>query len=312
MDIIHPLKSLPGAKSAAARGSVSVYLQLARPHQYVKNGFVLLPLFFGYKSAAPQALMSALWAFAAFCLTAGAVYVLNDIKDITEDREHPRKKNRPLASGAVSIRNAVIFLLFLLAVSCSISVALLPRQFLYILFAYLLLNVGYSFYLKQIAIVDVICIATGFVLRVLAGGVVAAVEVSHWIIIMTFLLAIFLALGKRRDDLLLADNGSNIRKSLSGYNLEFVSMSMVSMTSVVIVAYLLYCVSPEVIQKHGTHELYFTGFWVIAGFLRYLQLTFVQKRSGSPTMILLHDYFLWAVIGGWISTFYWLIYVAGH
>ncbi len=306
------MNSLNGSKCMSIRNTISAYVQLARPHQYVKNAFVWLPLFFGYKLADPIALLNTLLAFFAFCLTASAVYVLNDYKDINEDREHPKKKDRPLASGRLTTLNAVVFLFLLFFVSVSVSLALLPKAFLFVLIAYFLLNVGYSFYLKHIAILDVVCIAVGFVFRVLAGGIASAVPVSHWIIIMTFLLAIFLALGKRRDDLLLSANGCNIRKCLNGYSLEFVSMSMVIMTSVVIVAYILYCVSPEVVQKHGTHNLYFTGVWVIIGLLRYLQITFVKGMSGSPTLILLKDYFLWAVLGGWIATFYWLIYGPGH
>ncbi|MCE5243598.1 MAG: decaprenyl-phosphate phosphoribosyltransferase [Syntrophobacteraceae bacterium] len=310
MNSPHPLKSLNRSRPVSTGGGIAACVQLARPHQYVKNTFILLPLFFGYKLTDLHALAVTLWAFVAFSLAASAVYVLNDIRDVNEDREHPHKRNRPVASGAINTSQAVLLLLLLLAASLLVSLAFLPTAFLYILAVYLLLNAGYSFHLKHIAIVDVVCIAMGFVLRVIAGGIVSEVPVSHWIIIMTFLLAIFLALGKRRDDLLLSANGCSPRKSLHGYNLEFVSLSMVVMSSVVIVAYLLYCVSPEIIQKHGTHDLYFTGFWVVVGFLRYLQITLVEGRSGSPTLILLQDYFLWTVIGGWILTFYWLIYVA--
>ena len=290
----------------------SAYVQLARPHQYVKNAFIWLPLFFGYKLAEPHAVLNTLWAFAAFSLAASSVYILNDIRDVREDRHHPRKKNRPLASGALSVPKALTFLAFLLIVSFSITLAVLPKNFLCILTGYLLLNIAYSFYLKHVAIIDVVCIATGFVLRIFAGGAVSGIPLSHWIVIMTFLLALFLALGKRRDDLLISANGCSTRKSLDGYNLEFVSLSMILMTSVVIVAYILYCVSPEVIQKHGSHDLYFTAFWVIIGLLRYLQITFVEERSGSPTMVLLQDRFLWIVIAGWVMTFYWLMFMASR
>lgn len=304
------LKSFNNSKYAVINHKILMYARLARPNQYIKNSFILLPVFFGYKLATSDAILNSVYAFLAFSLTASAVYVLNDIMDINEDRKHPRKKNRPLASGSLSTHKAIVFIFCLLTASLCISLLLLPLQFIVILAAYLLLNLGYSFYLKHIAIVDVICISAGFVLRVIAGGFVSSVPVSFWIIIMTFLIAIFLALGKRRDDLLVLYSGSSTRKCLNGYNLEFVSLSMVIMASVVIVAYILYCVSPEVIQKHSTDNLYFTGFWVIVGLLRYLQITFVDGKSGSPTHILLHDYFLWTVIAGWISTFYWLIYVA--
>jgi decaprenyl-phosphate phosphoribosyltransferase len=288
-----------------------LYLQLARPHQYVKNGFVWLPIFFGGKLGDLWSLEQTLIAFAAFCCAASSVYVLNDLKDIEEDRRHPTKRNRPLASRAIPPRGAVIFMagLFLLA---ALAASLLPKpDFLLILGAYLLLNVAYSFFLKHQAIIDVVCIALGFVLRVLAGGVAAAVPISHWIVIMTFLLAILLALGKRRDDLALAAEGQSARRSIDGYSLEFVSISMAVMAAVIIVAYILYTVSPETIQRHGTDRVYFTGFWVVVGLLRYLQLALVEKRSASPTKILLQDRFLQGVLTLWILSFFFLLYNFG-
>ncbi len=278
----------------------------------MKNGFVWLPVFFGHKLTDTSALANAMWAFIAFSLAASSIYILNDLRDLDADREHPLKKNRPLAKEEIKLRHAVAFMAFLLVASLSVSYFRFPGEFILILSAYLIINIAYSFCLKRYAIVDVVCIAIGFVLRVFAGGVVTEVPISQWIIIMTFLLAIFLALGKRRDDLLLMTCGHNPRKCLSGYNIEFVSSSMIVMTSVVIVAYILYCVSPEIIQKHGTNNLYLTSFWVIVGILRYMQITFVEGRSGEPTLILLHDHFLWGIIGGWFLTFYWIMYGSNH
>ncbi|MGO8762354.1 MAG: decaprenyl-phosphate phosphoribosyltransferase [Desulfobaccales bacterium] len=287
---------------------VKLYLQLARPHQFVKNGFVWLPTFFGAKLGDLGALEQTLIAFAAFCCAAGGVYVLNDLKDIEEDRRHPTKRNRPLASGAIPPRGAVIFMAGLLVLA-ALAGALLPRpDFLLILGAYLILNVAYSFFLKHQAIIDLVCLALGFVLRVLAGGVAAAVPVSHWIVIMTFLLALFLALAKRRDDLLLAAEGQSARRSIDGYSLEFVSTSMAVMAAVIIVAYILYTVSPDTIQKHGTDQLYLTGIWVVVGLLRYLQLALVENCTASPTKILLQDRFLQTVLALWILSFFFLLY----
>lgn len=288
-----------------------LYLQLARPHQFVKNGFVWLPIFFGLKLGDLWALEQTLIAFAAFCLAAGGVYVLNDLKDIEEDRRHPTKKNRPLASGAIPPRGAVIFMAALLLLA-ALAGALLPKpDFLLILGAYLLLNMAYSFFLKHQAIIDVVCIALGFVLRVLAGGVAAAVSISHWIVIMTFLLAIFLALAKRRDDLLLVAEGQSARRAIDGYSLEFVSTGMAVMAAVIIVAYILYTVSPDTIQKHGTDRLYLTSFWVVVGLLRYLQLALVENRTASPTKIVLQDRFLQGVLTLWILSFFFLLYNFG-
>ena len=289
---------------------LSAYIRLARPNHYIKNGFVWIPLFFGHKLNDFQAVLHTFWAFLAFCLTASVVYVLNDLLDVQEDRQHPVKKLRPIASGAVTAKEVIFFLLTLLVFAITLSFIFLPENLLFILAAYLFLNFAYSFSLKQVAIIDVVCIATGFVLRVFAGGIAAGVQVSHWLVLMAFLLAIFLALAKRRDDLILNAHGhSNPRRSLRNYNLDFVSHSMVVMTSITIVSYILYTVSPEVVAKHRTNKLYLTTAWVIIGFLRYMQLTLVYRKSGSPTTILLKDLFLQVVIVLWLLTFYLFLYV---
>jgi 4-hydroxybenzoate polyprenyltransferase len=289
---------------------LSEYIRLARPNHYVKNGFVWIPLFFGRKLNDLQAVSNTFWAFIAFCLTASVVYVLNDMLDVQEDRLHPVKKLRPIASGAITAKQATRFLLTLLVLAISASFIFLSNNSCFILMAYLFLNLAYSISLKHIAVIDVVCIATGFVLRVFAGGIAAEVPVSHWLVIMVFLLSIFLALAKRRDDLVLNAQGhNNTRRSLHKYNLDFVSHSMVAMTSITIVSYILYTVSPEVVSKHGTNQLYLTTFWVVIGFLRYMQITFVQHKSGSPTTILLKDSFLQTILVLWIISFYLLLYV---
>jgi len=284
------------------------FVRLARPSQYFKNGFVWLPVFFGHRLWDGAALALTLYAFVAFCLAASGVYVLNDLMDREEDRRHPVKRRRPLASGALGAGEAVVFLIVLLGSAGFISLALLPWGFLAVLGAYLALNAAYSLFLKHLALVDVTAISLGFVLRVFAGGAASGVPISHWIVTMTFLLALFLALAKRRDDLLLAAQGKSARRSLDGYNLEFVSTTMAVMAAVIIVSYLLYTVSPETIRRHGTDQLYLTGFWVILGLLRYLQITLVLEQTGSPTRVLISDRFLQAVIFLWLLTFFLLLY----
>ncbi|UCF02457.1 MAG: UbiA prenyltransferase family protein, partial [Deltaproteobacteria bacterium] len=200
---------------------LSEYIRLARPNHYVKNGFVWIPLFFGHKLNDLQAVFNTLWAFFAFCLTAGVVYALNDLLDVQEDRLHPVKKLRPIASGAITAKQATRVLLTFLVLAFSVSFIFLSNNVLFILMAYLFLNLAYSFSLKHIAVIDVVCIATGFVLRVFAGGIAAEVPVSHWLVIMVFLLSIFLALAKRRDDLILNAQGhNNARRSLPHYNMD--------------------------------------------------------------------------------------------
>ncbi len=288
---------------------LKLYLKLARPHQYLKNVFVLAPLFFGHKLTDVEAISASLMTMLAFCLAASPVYVFNDLRDLPQDRRHPQKRRRPLASGAVSPVEASVFGAALLGLALIFAVVFLSKWTILILALYLALNASYSLYLKSVAIIDVVCVAIGFVLRVLAGGQAAQVPVSHWLVLMTFLLALFLALSKRRDDLILLENNINTRLSLSGYNMEFVSLSMVLMAGVIIVSYILYTVSPEVVSKHGTNLLYPTTFWVILGLLRYMQITFVEHKSGSPTHVFLKDVFLQVIGLLWVVNFVALLYV---
>jgi decaprenyl-phosphate phosphoribosyltransferase len=281
-----------------------IYGRLTRPQQYVKNGFVWLPIFFSYRLGDWQAVKKVFWAFLVFCLCSSAMYIWNDFRDISEDRKHPLKRLRPLARGAVTTTEALGFMGFLLICSLSLALTFLNKEFLIILGAYLILNILYSNLFKRFAILDVTCIAIGFVLRVLGGGVAADIYVSHWLIIITFLLSLFLAFAKRRDDIILISNGyDNIRPSLQGYNLEFISVSMSIMAAVIIVSYALYTQSTETIQRHGTDKLYITTIWVVIGLLRYLQLAFIYNEAGSPSNILLNDRLLQIIIVFWLLSF---------
>lgn len=283
------------------------YIKLIRPHQWVKNGFILLPLFFSLRFIELPLLGETLIVAAAFCLVASAIYVLNDLNDVDEDRNHPVKKFRPLASGAVKPAEAYFLIVFFLAVGLPAIFFISPNSF-YITLAYVGVNFLYSLGLKHIPIIDISMIAIGFVLRLFIGAKVDYIPLSHWIIIMTFLLALFLALAKRRDDVILASQGNEVRKSIDGYNLEFCNGGMMIMASVTLVSYVLYCISPEIILKFGTDKVYLTVFFVIIGILRYMQITFVKQESGSPTKILLRDFFLQITIAGWILAFVFLMY----
>lgn len=287
---------------------LSSVIKLMRPHQYVKNLFILFPLFFALKIDDSALLFNALLAFAAFSLTASAIYILNDYHDIEEDRQHPTKKERPLASGAVGKTEALLLTAGLLAAGFSLMASLsLPATA--ILALYTLLNVAYSFALKHIAIIDVVIIAVGFVLRLFVGGAVTGVPLSMWIIMMTFLLALFMALAKRRDDVLIYNNtGRKMRRVIDGYNLQFLDTAMSIMGAVVIVAYTIYTTSAEVVQRLHSDHLYLTTLFVIIGILRYLQIAFVHLDSGSPTKIVLTDRFMQLTLLGWIVTFIWILY----
>jgi 4-hydroxybenzoate polyprenyltransferase len=222
--------------------------------------------------------------------------------DINEDRAHPTKKYRPIASGAVSTKRAKSLILVLSLTSLSLSLVLSFKLFI-VLLIYFILNISYSTKLKHIAILDIFIIATGFVLRLFAGSVVTDINLSMWIILMTFLLAIFLALAKRRDDVLLSLEGQETRKNIDGYNLEFVNAAMVLMAGVVVVSYIQYTISPEVIERIGTEYLYLTSFFVVLGILRYMQITFVEQDSGSPSKIVIKDTFLKVTILFWLISF---------
>jgi decaprenyl-phosphate phosphoribosyltransferase len=214
------------------------YLRLARPHQYIKNCFVFLPIFFDYKFGEVDLLINVFVAFFCFSSIASAVYIINDLCDIAVDQLHPVKKNRPLASGRIRKKEAVIFGGTLVSLSMCVSYFFLSKSFLVVILAYFFLNLCYSNYLKHIAIIDVACISSGFVLRIFGGAVVASITPSHWIVLLTYLLAMFLALAKRRDDLLLLQSGNSVRKCLSQYNMDFISLSMVLMAAITIVSYI--------------------------------------------------------------------------
>jgi decaprenyl-phosphate phosphoribosyltransferase len=289
------------------------YLALARPHQYTKNGFIFLPAYFGHSLADPGVFLSILIAFACFCMASSAVYVFNDLRDLEYDRLHPVKKFRPLASGAVTPAHGKVMIAILLVASIGLSALLLPLEFLAVVGAYLMLNFLYSMGLKHTAVLDVVIVSLGFVLRIFAGAEASGIEPSHWLVLMTFLLALFLSLAKRRDDLLLlAKNGNATRKSLDGYNLQFVSMSMVFMAAVTLVSYILYTVAPENMIKHRSPYLYLTSIWVVLGLLRYMQIAFVEENSGSPSRVILKDRFLQIVLLGWLASFFVLFYVPGN
>jgi len=276
-------------------------ITLLRPHQYVKNLFIFAPMLFAFHIT-QSSLTSTLYTFVLFSILASSIYILNDYMDIEEDKKHPSKKNRPLAAGTVSTQSAKLLFLgfsltaFTLAFFFSI-------ELFSVLAAYFVLNILYSYKLKHIAIVDIFIISTGFVLRLFAGALVTQTPLSMWIIIITFLLAIFLSLAKRRDDVLLSLKGKETRKNIDGYNLEFVNAAMVLMSGVVILSYLQYTVSPEVIIRLGSEYLYLTAFFVILGILRYMQITFVEQASGSPTKIVLKDRFLQITILFWLLSF---------
>ena len=283
--------------------------QLLRPAQWVKNLFVLLPIFFSGNMDKLVYWAPALYTLIAFSLAAGGVYALNDVIDAPNDRLHPSKCKRPIASGAVGSRMGLLVSAMAMVIALLLAKITVSWQLMVILAVYLVMNVSYSLWLKKLAVVDVLVIAVGFVMRLLAGGVATGIVLSQWIVLMTFLLALFLAISKRRDDVLMYQrDGIMARSNIGKYNLTFINHSMVIMASVMIVCYVMYSVSPEVTQRLKTTHLYLTTIFVIAGVLRYMQITFVNEDSASPTHVLLHDRFMQLCIMAWIMAFVLIIY----
>jgi 4-hydroxybenzoate polyprenyltransferase len=277
------------------------YVKLMRPQQWVKNLFLFAPMFFSFQYSVGEFLRVCA-GFILFSMATSALYSFNDVLDREEDRRHPEKKYRPVASGKIGVRSAIIFMIVLLTISLS-GAAFLSEGFLYILLLYVLMNIAYSFKLKHISILDISLISIGFVLRIFAGAELVDVTPTNWIVLVTFLLALFLAFAKRRDDVLLVDEGLRTRKNINGYNLEMINAGMVFMAGVTTVAYIMYTLSDEVINRLGSSDVYFTSFFVILGILRYMQITFVENRSSNPAFLLIHDLFLKIIIVSWLATF---------
>lgn len=285
------------------------YLKLLRPKDWAKNLFLFIPLFFAGELFSSDKILMLVLGFIAFCCIASSLYIINDYRDIEDDRKHPKKSKRPLASGAVKKQSAIIICILLLIAGFILS-KFLGNKFLFVISIYFFLNLAYSFGLKTIPILDVIIVAIGFVLRIKAGAVIAVIGLSEWLMIMVFLLALFMAVGKRRDDVLLKlSSGTDMRKSIKGYNLEFLNVILSLVCAVIVVAYFMYTMSPQVIERMGTYRLYYTCLFVLAGIMRYLQIIFVQAASGSPTKILYKDRFIQVAIVLWIASFYTIIYV---
>lgn len=264
-----------------------------RPKQWTKNAVVLAPLVFAAGDPARQItaahVTQALAAAAIFCVISSGIYVMNDLRDIDQDRAHPAKRHRPFASGALGVSFGTGLAVFLLAAGLA-SAFWLDRQFALAVSGYIVLQVVYSFGLKKIALVDVMMIAAGFVLRAIAGGVVIHVPLSPWLLLCTLLLALFLALCKRRHELLaVADNSLTTRHSLRAYDQRLLDVLIPMVGSAALLAYSLYTLWPDTVAKFGSHKMGFTIPFVIFGLFRYLDLVYRRELGDRPEHILLTD-----------------------
>ncbi len=283
------------------------YLQLIRFEQYVKNIFVFAPLFFGGVFLNFDLFFKTTLAFLCFCAISSCVYIINDYFDIEEDKLHPTKSKRPLAEGTVKKQTALILALALFLVSILLTIYMNINVTICIL-VYFILNFFYTIKLKKIAILDLNIIATGFVLRIIVGGFAAKIEPSMWILIETFVLALFLALAKRRTDFVLFTNGILVRESIKGYNLIFIDIVLGFLSAILIVCYLFYCISPEIESHYNSNLVYVSTIFVFNGLLRYLKLALVDQTTYSPTLIVLKDRFIQVCIFGWILFLGFLLY----
>jgi len=282
--------------------------QLLRPTQWSKNLVVFAALIFAKHLFNRADVVLVSLGFVAFCLTASAAYVMNDLRDCERDRQHPLKSLRPLPAGRVRRSTATILAVILLVAGLGISLALHPG-FGILVVLYFALQIAYTFWLKEAVILDVMAIAAGFVIRAAAGGVIIAVPVSPWLIICTFLLALFLGFSKRRHELILLEGrATEHRASLKEYSPYFLDQMIAVVTASTVVAYAIWTVSPEIREKLGTEKLYLTIPFVLFGIFRYLYLVHQREEGGNPTQLLLTDRPLLLDVLFWIITVAVLLY----
>ena len=286
------------------------YIKLLRPKEWAKNLFLFIPSFFAGKFFDSHSVLLLTAGFFAFSFLASSLYIINDYRDIEDDRKHPEKRYRPLAAGMVNKHTAIAISICLLLLGVLVGYLIdTSGKFLFIAGIYYVMNICYSFGLKNKSILDILIVAAGFVLRVKGGAILAEVDTTEWFIIMTFLLALFMAIAKRRDDVILkASTGTEMRKSMKGYSLEFLNTLLALFCAILIVSYINYTVSGSSYEKFG-HRLYYTSLFVIAGIMRYLQITFIQNKAGSPTEILYKDRFIQITIILWMASFFVILYL---
>lgn len=284
------------------------YLRLIRIKQWLKNLFVFLPIFFAGKILDLHLLLNSIVAFFSFSFIASSIYIINDYIDIEKDKMHPEKKNRPLAAGKIRINHAIIVFLFLVLASYFMGYLIHSWGVILIISVYFVMNLAYSFKLKQIAIIDVVIIALGFLLRIYMGGFATNLPITVWAILVTFFLALVMALGKRRGELINVQLTGETRKALDGYNLQFIDIAITMVSTCFVVCYIMYTLDP-VIKMNFHYYIVYTSLFAVIGILRYLQLTFVYNKTESPTKVLYKDLFLQIDLAIWVVMIFILKYL---
>lgn len=286
----------------------SAWFYSLRPKQWIKNGFILLPLIFGAKLFSFPDNLRTILGIAIFSLAAGAVYLINDLMDLEGDRLHPLKRLRPLASGKIPKQQVSMAAVPLMVLSIFLSL-MLEANFGFLVVFYVVLNLIYSKFLKNLVIIDVFCIGLFFLIRVLAGCFLARVEISHWILFMTVLLALFLGFNKRRQELkMMGKEAGSHRVVLAKYNAYFIDQMIAVVTSSIVVAYMLYTVDGRTVERFGSNHLMFTIPFVYYGLFRYLYLLQKNHKDGDPSRIFLSDRPMqWNVVA-WLTVAVAVIY----
>ena len=301
-------ESVPVKSEGSLWWRITGVVRSLRPHQWVKNVFVLAPVVFAKEVFATELLLRAGSAFIAFCFLASAVYTINDIADVGADRAHRLKRHRPIASGRVSIGFAKVMAALLIVGSLTFA-AFLSTGFFVTAAAYLLLNLAYSFKLKHIAYLDVGCIAAGFVLRVVAGGFATAIDVSWYLLLCTALLALFLGFGKRRHELsAAAAKGARQRAALESYTARGLERALGVTAAATAVTYFVYTLDPRTRAFFRSDYLWATTIFVAAGILRFLQIVRHRPRAESPTQEMLRDGPFVAIVLLWLGLVLFVVY----
>lgn len=283
------------------------FVELLRPQQWVKNAFVLVGLVFGHAYRDPAMVSAALHATLAFCLASGAVYAFNDARDAVQDREHPDKRRRPVARGAIGAAEAAWFSGLVAALAFALA-AWTGWKLTAFIAAYLVLSIAYTLRLKRVPVLDVVVIAAGFMLRLLAGTMGIGIEPSKWLLACGFLLTLFLGFAKRRAEIgRLAEDAGLHRPVLEDYSAGFLDKAIMLCAAAMVAAYAWYTLAAETALIHGTRGLILTLPWVLLGTMRYLYRLRFRGGGGDPAEELLRDPVLGAAVAGWIATVLWLI-----
>jgi 4-hydroxybenzoate polyprenyltransferase len=285
-------------------------LKTLRPHQWVKNLFVGAPLVFSRHLLDHEYVLRSAIAVAAFCALSGAVYAFNDVRDVEADRAHPKKKHRPIASGALSERGALISA-GILAVGAIVACLILDVWCAVFAATYLVQNVLYSVKLKHVAFVDVSLIASGFILRVLAGATAIDVPASHWVLICTALIALFFGLGKRGHELAWAERTGQVtatRASLSGYRMPVIRVAMIMLGVATVVAYVMYTLDHRTVSIFGTNRLFYSAPFVALGVVRFMYIALWYPKDESPTEAMLKDPWFLLDLAAAVATILYIIY----